>query len=111
MGLVDSGSGVDGANLEELYPGIQLVEVNPITCITASGEELVVKHGANFNVTLNGVESQVPLLNLPLTMPIISVRKHCATGAGSGRRRGTSGTSRQVPRLALLRRTESTSSE
>ena len=80
-GLVDSGSGVDGMDTDLLCPGVELEEAeHPVTCITANGEEMEVNQVATLKVALDGQASDIPFSKLPLTMPIISVRKHCARG-------------------------------
>ena len=76
-GLVDSGSGVDGADFSSICPGLHIDESpNRIVCETANGEEMVASKVAYVRVALDGQECNIPLSDLPLKMPIISVRQH-----------------------------------
>ena len=75
--LVDSGSGVDGADLSSICPGLHIDESpNKIVCETANGEEMIASKVAYVRVALDGQECNIPMSDLPLKMPIISVRQH-----------------------------------
>ena len=54
----------------------------PITCITANGEEMLADEVATLSVEMggNGEECDIPFSHLPLSMPILSVRKHVHRG-------------------------------
>ena len=76
-GLVDSGSGVDGADFSSVCPGLHVDESpNKIVCETANGEEMIASKVAYVRVALDGQECNIPMSDLPLKMPIISVRQH-----------------------------------
>ena len=79
--LIDSGAGVDGLDCAEHVPDATLTDTpEPIRCITASGEEMVVNQMANTNVLLDGQPCTVPSSDLKLDMPILSVRRHIHRG-------------------------------
>ena len=79
--MVDSGAGVDGMNVLETFPGANIEKAkNPIKCFTANGEEMLADQVARLRVELDGEESEIPFSNLPITMPIISVRRHIHRG-------------------------------
>ena len=76
-GLVDSGSGVDGADLSVVCPDLVVEDApNKINCTTANGGEMVASKVAYVKVQLDGQECDIPLSDLPLQMPIISARQH-----------------------------------
>ena len=95
--MVDSGSGVDGAALETLLPGVEVTKAaRPIICTTANGQEMVADKVAKLRVALDGEECVIPFSDLPLEMPIISVRQHvgprkhsCRIQSGGGYFRNT----------------------
>ena len=75
--LVNSGSGIDGANLSSICPEIKTHPApRPIVCTAANGQEMVADKVAVLKVTLDGQESSIPFSDLPLEMPIVSVRQH-----------------------------------
>ena len=75
--MIDSGSGIDGADLSVIAPHIQVVPAaKPIICTTANGDEMVADKVARIRVALDGEECEIPFSDLPLEMPIISVRQH-----------------------------------
>lgn len=79
--MVDSGSGVDGMDIDAICPGVKVEKAaNPITCITANGEEMIADQVASLHVELDGQGCDIPFSKLPLTMPIISVRRHIHRG-------------------------------
>jgi hypothetical protein len=79
--MVDSGSGVDGMDIDSICPGVKVEKAaNPITCITANGEEMVADQVAHLHVELDGQGCDIPFSKLPLTMPIISLRRHIHRG-------------------------------
>lgn len=76
-GPIDSGSGVDGADLSSVCPGLHVEESpNKIICEMANGEEMVASKAAYVRVSLDGQECNISLSDLPLKMPIMSVRQH-----------------------------------
>ena len=79
--MIDSGSGVDGMDIDSVCPGAKVVKAtNPITCITANGEEMIADEVAHLSVELDGQGCNIPFSKLPLSMPIISVRRHIHRG-------------------------------
>ena len=87
--MVDSGSGIDGLNAKDVCPGIELVKAQrPITAITASGEEMICTEVAHVRVALDGQTSDIPFSDLPLDVPMISVRRHVHRGHGCRIREG-----------------------
>ena len=79
--MVDSGSGVDGMDIDTICPGVKVEKAaHTITCITANGEEMIADQVANLRVSLDGQACDIPFSKLPLSMPIISVRKHIHRG-------------------------------
>ena len=79
--MVDSGSGVDGMDIDAVCPGVKVEKAShAITCITASGEEMVADQVARLHVSLDGQDCDIPFSKLPLSMPIISVRRHIHRG-------------------------------
>ena len=60
-----------------MCPGLNIDESpNRIVCETANGEEMVASKVAYVRMALDGQECNIPLSDLPLKMPIISVRQH-----------------------------------
>ena len=79
--MVDSGSGIDGFCASEIAPDVPLTEsVERTTCITANGEEMVADKEALCSVELDGQLVDIPFKDLPLTMPILSMRRHIHRG-------------------------------
>ena len=90
--MIDSGSGVDGAALETLLPGVEVAKAErPIICTTANGQEMVADKVAKLRVALDGEECVIPFSDLPLEMPIISVRQHVGSRKHSCRIRNGGG--------------------
>ena len=79
-------------DLSSIGPGLHIDEApNRIVCQTANGEEMVASKIAYVRVALDGQECKIPLSDLPLKMPMISVRQHvgprkhsCRTQQGGG---------------------------
>ena len=79
--LVDSGAGVDGIDAPSVVPNMKLYEArDPVHCITANGGEMIAKNVVKLRVALDGQPIDIPFPDLPVTMPIISVRKHIHRG-------------------------------
>ena len=79
--MVDSGSGVDGIDIDAVCPGAEEHKATrPISWITANGEKMIADQVAHLNVALDGQACDIPFFNLPLSMPIISMRKHIRRG-------------------------------
>lgn len=89
--MIDSGSGVDGLDADRDAPGIQRRKAdNPIKCVTANGKTMDAADEVALTVELDGEKIDIPFSDLPLTMPILSVRKHvgrnhrCRIKSGGG---------------------------
>ena len=79
--MVDSGSGIDGFNASEVAPDVPVTESADRTiCITANGEEMVADKEVQCSVELDGQVIDIPFKDLPLTMPILSMRRHIHRG-------------------------------
>ena len=90
--MIDSGSGIDGADLSVIAPHIQVVPAaKPIICTTANGDQMVADKVARIRVALDGEECEIPFSDLPLEMPIISVRQHVGSRKHSCRIRDGGG--------------------
>ena len=49
-------------------------------CITANGDEMVADKEARVQVELDGVICDIPFMDPPLSMPILSMRRHIHRG-------------------------------
>ena len=79
--MVDSGSGIDGVNAGDVAPGVPLVQsVDRIICSTASGEQMLADKEALCSVELDGQPVDIAFRDLPLTMPILSMRRRIHRG-------------------------------
>ena len=79
--MVDSGSGVDGFQASEFASNVPLSDSAERTvCITANGDEMVADKEALCSVELDGQPMDIPFKDLPLTMPILSMRRHIHRG-------------------------------
>jgi hypothetical protein len=79
--MIDSGSGIDGMDIDAIFPDAKIEKTTtPITCVTANGEEMIADQVAQLHVSLDGQSCDIPFSKLPLTVPIISVRKHIHRG-------------------------------
>ena len=79
--MVDSGSGIDGFNAGDVAPDVPLVQsVDRIICSTASGEQMLADKEALCSVELDGQPADIAFRDLPLTMPILSMRRHIHRG-------------------------------
>ena len=75
--MVDSGSGVDGLDASRDAPGVPTRKAeHPIQCVTANGKTMDAEDEVALTVELDGERIDIPFSDLPLTMPILSVRKH-----------------------------------
>ena len=78
---VDSGSGVDGLDAQVDAPEAPTEEAaDPVRCTTANGGEMVADRVVPLTVELDGQRIDIPFDDLPLTMPILSMRRHIHRG-------------------------------
>ena len=76
--MVDSGAGVPGINVNKHCPHLRhkLREATKkFKCVTANGGEMVVDKEIELNIELDGQPVTVKFSELPVQMPILSVRK------------------------------------